>query len=195
MIIYLHGFSSASASRKANYLKQRFNDIIFLTPDYPSHQPSVTIQFLQDYIEQQLTQHGQQKVMLIGSSLGGYYAQYLGAKHNSVDRVVLINPALQAYKLLEPYVGKHNNMVTGEAFEFTQSDCKKLTLFDLAITANHATTLVLLDKGDDIIDYCYAAQRYQDRGRVIVYPGGSHWFDHLDEAFPQILEFYHSMQS
>ena len=194
MIVYLHGFSSAAVSRKASYLKKIFKTDDFHVPDYKAHQPGHSIQYLRGYIEQRMRLNDRRKMMLMGSSLGGYYAQYLGSTLSYVDRVVLINPALHAQAILAPYIGKHNNMVTGETFEFTQADFEELALFDVVDSAELATTLVLLDEGDDVIDYRFAVQRYQDIGRVIVYQGGSHWFDHLDEALPEILAFYEEME-
>ena len=129
-------------------------------------------------------------LMLIGSSLGGYYAQYLAANLDIVTKVVLINPALQAQKTLHPYIGQQTNMVTGESFVFTQQDFDKLQLFDVSIEDISVPTLVLLDEDDELIDCRFAEQKYQVVGRVVVYPGGSHWFDHLEEAIPEIVNFY-----
>jgi len=195
MIVYLHGFSSAAASRKANYLKQQLQGYEFYVPDYLSHRPREAIRFLTNYLTRLLEKSPHQKLMLIGSSLGGYYAQYLGATINSVGRVVLINPALQAQQLLAPYLGEHTNMVTGETFEFTSNDLEELGLFEVADMEKLSKTLVLLDQGDEVIDYHFAAHRYQEIGHVVVYPGGSHWFDHLDEALPQIIAFYQQLES
>jgi len=126
----------------------------------------------------------------MGSSLGGYYAQYLATRLEQVSGVILINPALQPQHTLKPYIGQLSNQVTGESFEFRESDFLELEEFDIPAEDIRVPTLVLLDKGDDVIDYQFAAHRYQDVGRVIVYPGGSHWFDHLEEAIPEILKFH-----
>lgn len=127
--------------------------------------------------------------MLVGSSLGGYYAQYLGVHLETVDRVVLINPALQPQKTLAPYIGRNTNLVTGEVFELSRPDFEALADYELAPEATPAPTLVLLDQGDDVIDHRIAAERYRYAGRVIVYPDGSHRFEHLHEAAAQIKAF------
>jgi predicted esterase YcpF (UPF0227 family) len=189
MIIYLHGFSSAAKSRKALWLQQHISVTCVLVPDYPSHQPVTAIDVLKDFIEQHHLP-ATSPLMLIGSSLGGYYAQYLGATLNNIDKVVLINPALQPQQTLAPVVGPQTNMVTGEAFEFTRDDLAALEQYDIAVGDIRVPSLVLLDEADDIIDYRFAKQKYDAIGSVIVYPDGSHWFEHLEQALPKIMEFY-----
>ncbi|WP_455222255.1 YqiA/YcfP family alpha/beta fold hydrolase [Kaarinaea lacus] len=190
MIVYLHGFSSGAASQKATRLKQALAPIVVFVPEYPSHQPRSAVAMLVKCIRQQTAKSGAQKILLIGSSLGGFYAQYLAARLDCVSGVVLINPALQPRLTLKPYIGRQTNLVTGETFEFREKDFQELAEFHVPANKINVPTLVLLDEGDDVIDYRFAAQQYQKIGRVIVYPGGSHWFDHLDDAIPHIRKFY-----
>ncbi len=190
MIVYLHGFSSAASSNKANKLKQALEPIPFFIADYPSHQPHVAIQTIESYINRLRAQYQPTCVMLIGSSLGGYYAQYLGTKLAEVRKVVLINPALQPQITLRPYIGPNLNSVTGKPFVFTSQDFAELAYYDPLPTEYCASTLVLLDEGDEVIDYQVAAKRYAAIGRVVIYPGGGHQFEHLDQAIEEISEFY-----
>ena len=190
MIVYLHGFSSAVSSNKANLLKKALRPIRFCIPDYPSHRPSAAIKSIAHYIDKTLGKHYQGPLTLMGSSLGGYYAQYLGAKLNAVWKVILINPSLQPQRTLKPYIGRNINMVTGKPFLFSQQDFDELVQFDLAPADVKTSTLVLLDEGDAIIDYRVALTRYQKLGRVVIYPDGSHQFDHINQAVAEIGEFY-----
>ena len=130
-----------------------------------------------------------QKLVLMGSSLGAYYAQYLANQLTFVSGVVLINPALQPQLTLHPYIGRQVNQVTGQPFEFSQQHFEELRLFDVQVNAIRCPTLVLVDEDDELIDYQDALNRYGSHGRVIVYPGGSHRFDHLPDAIPEIREF------
>jgi predicted esterase YcpF (UPF0227 family) len=190
MIIYLHGFSSGAASQKAVKLKRLLSPVPLMVPEYPSHRPRESIALLTQIITRQAAENSDGKIMLIGSSLGGYYAQYLASALPVVHGVVLINPALQPQLTLQGYTGQQTNMVTGKVFEFRQQDFEELSQFDMPAGAIRVPSLVLLDEGDEVIDYKYAAKRYNSLGRVIVYPGGSHWFDHLESAAPEILSFY-----
>jgi predicted esterase YcpF (UPF0227 family) len=189
LIVYLHGFSSAAASAKARFFRSALAPVPVAVPDYPSHRPHAALTAIRSCIDATLQQHGQQRLLLMGSSLGGYYAQYIGAHLEAVDRVVLINPALQPQHTLAPYIGCNTNMVTGEAFEFGERDFEALAEYDLASEMNPAPTLVLLDTGDEVIDYRVAAERYRQAGRVIVYPGGSHRFEHLQQGAAAVRAF------
>jgi predicted esterase YcpF (UPF0227 family) len=193
MIVYLHGFSSGAASQKAVKLKRMLAPLPMIIPEYPSHRPSESIALLTQTINRQASGKRDGKIMLIGSSLGGYFAQYLAATMPVVNGVVLINPALQPQLTLQPYIGEQTNMVTGEPFELRQQDLEELAQFEVPVHAVKVPSLMLLDEGDEVIDYRYASNRYVSLGRVIVYPGGSHWFDHLEAAVPEILSFYQSL--
>ena len=190
MIIYLHGFSSAAASRKAAFLKQELSQYNFLVPEYPSHQPKISIDFLTDYVKAKIRERNNEPLMLMGSSLGGYYAQYLGVHLDAVNKVVLLNPALQPRKTLKPYIGQQTNMVIGKSFIFTQQNFDELAQYKVSTKDVVAPTLVLLDEGDEVIEYRFAEAQYKDIGRVLIYPDGSHRFDHLEEAVQEIEVFY-----
>ena len=194
MIVYLHGFSSGAASQKATALQKALSPTLMIVPEYPSHRPHDSIAILTGYLRQQSAQSERQKILLVGSSLGGYYAQYLATRLDYISGVVLINPALQPQVTLEPYIGQQANQVTGELFEFSQKDFQELAEFDVSVNKNSTPTLVLLDEGDELIDYKFAAHHYCGIGRVIVYPGGSHWFDHLPAAIPEIRTFYETLE-
>ena len=188
MIIYLHGFSSSAASQKSAFLQHALHPLLVRVPDYPCHQPGAAIALLSAYIQQQ----DARAIMLIGSSLGGYYAQYLAARSQYVSRAVLINPALQPQVTLKPHLGFNRNMQSGDTFEFQQRDFDQLALFDVPRVQECAPSLVLLDQGDEVIDYRVAQNKYSAHGQVLVYSGGSHRFEHLAQSIESILNFYHS---
>ncbi|MCU0228789.1 MAG: alpha/beta hydrolase [Bryobacterales bacterium] len=91
--IYLHGFASRPASRKATYFQHRFAAA--------GHQLQIPALDGGDF--QNLTVSGQlaivdacvagQPSVLLGSSLGGYLAALYAARHPEVQRAVLLAPA------------------------------------------------------------------------------------------------------
>lgn len=190
MIIYFHGFSSGKNSQKATTIKNYFEDYSIYVPAYPSHQPRQSIEYLQDYLQSHSSDRYQGRVMLMGSSLGGFYAQYLAKQFQKVAAVVLINPCLQPQVTLASQIGEQMNIVTGETFNFTQEDYTAFDQYDIKPEDVFSPTLVLLDEGDELIDYQVAASKYREKGKVISYPGGDHWFRHLDQALPEIEAFY-----
>lgn len=193
MIFYFHGFSSGANSQKATAIKNYLNQYSILVPDYPSHQAHQSIEFLQHYIQTHHVDQSQQKILLMGSSLGAYYAQYLAKQFQNVSAVVLINPCLQPQLTLASQIGEQVNSVTGETFRFTKEDYDGFSQLDVEQQELFNPTLVLLDEGDELIDYRVAADRYKGKGKVISYPGGDHWFRHLDQALPEIESFYREM--
>ena len=130
MIIYLHGFSSSAASNKAEVFKRALAETRFLILDYPAHRPHAAVSSIARSITRALTEFPDEKVTLMGSSMGGFYAQFLAAELDTVKSVVLINPALQPQITLKPYIGMNTNMVTGEPFEFAQQDFEALSEYD-----------------------------------------------------------------
>jgi predicted esterase YcpF (UPF0227 family) len=123
MILYLHGFRSSPASLKARLLADYFaaqgRTAEFICPQLPAS-PAQAIALAQRLIDQHLDQNVDQssieKLSLIGSSLGGFYATYLAEKNNC--KAVLINPAVTPPRELEKYVGVTTAYHSDEVFEF-----------------------------------------------------------------------------
>ena len=126
---------------------------------------------------------------MIGSSLGGFYARYLGETSSRVARVVLINPALRPWLTLAPCLGDNTNYVSGEPFRFERADLSALEDYRIERLQHPKPTLVLLDAGDEVIDSRVAAEDYAACGKVVCYPGGSHRFEHVAEAVAEIRVF------
>lgn len=187
MYIYLHGFNSSGDSAKGKYLAHALAPETVYTPSYPPD-PDAAVAFLRDTLERLLSEATNEPVTLIGSSLGGFYAQYL-ARQFDVS-VVLINPALQPQLTLTPYLGWQTNFYTGARFYFDETVLARLLHYDIpAPCTRPVPTLVLLDAGDEIIDYRYAQQLYAPCAHVVVYPAGDHQFQHLAEAVVAIRDF------
>ena len=187
MIIYLHGFNSTGDSAKGRFLKEKLPDICVLTPTYP-YDPRQAIPFLESLVMEQRPQ--EQPVMLVGSSLGGYYAQYLA--HQVKLKVVLINPALMPMTTLHDYLGVNTNFYTGEKYTLTQTHLDVLLTLDIPDPCdNTVPTLLLLDEADEVLDYRIAARRYQQCAEIMIFSDGNHQFQHMTESLPRIEAFYY----
>ena len=187
MIIYLHGFNSTGASAKGQFLKENLATISVLTPTY-HYDPRRAIPYLEQLILQQ--QALGQPPMLVGSSLGGFYAQYLA--HRLRLKVVLINPALLPLNTLADYLGENKNYYTGETYILTQTHLDALLAFDVpSPCAQPVPTLLLIDKGDEVLDYHIAVSRYQDCAKIILFDDGDHQFQHMTESLSAIEAFYY----
>ena len=96
MILYLHGFASCGNSTKTRLLKAYFGDGELYSPDLPPD-PAKGFAFIDTVIRENAIE------LIIGSSLGGFYASYFCEKYGI--KAVLINPSTEPYNTLEPYVG------------------------------------------------------------------------------------------
>ena len=177
MILYIHGFASCGDSNKTRLLKQHYTGI--LSPDIPVD-PEEAISLLQKMIvDNDIT-------LLIGSSLGGFYAAYLAEKFQI--KTVLLNPSTQPFITLAPYVGTNEFFCSGKPFEWTKGHIVKLMSYAISKNSITVPVLVLLQKGDEVLDYTKAASVYEDY-QLIVQEGGNHRFENLDEYLGVITEF------
>jgi len=182
-LLYLHGFRSSPQSWKARLLADAFAArglaSQFHCPAL-SHDPAIAIA----QAEAILARHPGH-FALAGSSLGGYYATWLAEKHDL--RAVLINPAVVAPLSLEAYVGPQTGMYDGETFEFTHAHIAALRGLEAA-RITPARYWLLVEEGDEVLDYREATARYAGC-RQSVLPGGDHSFTRFPEFVPQIIEF------
>jgi uncharacterized protein len=98
-ILYLHGFASSPSSRKAGFFAERLRAIGFQVdiPDLAEGNFTRLTISRQLRLTERITRA--EPVILIGSSLGGYLAALLAARHRHVMRLILLAPAFQFYNL------------------------------------------------------------------------------------------------
>ena len=182
MILYLHGFRSSPLSTKAQQLRQRMEALgcgdRFVCPQLPIS-PFAAIA-----LAEELIRSAQAPVVLVGSSLGGYYATWLMECHwQHIRSVVLVNPAVTPRGDLEAYVGTQSNWHTGENFEFTRRHVAELKALEVPLVRHQEKYWLLVETGDEVLDYRVAVAKYAD-ARQTVLAGGDHsfirWADYLD---------------
>ena len=191
MIIYLHGFNSGGRSQKAAWLRRQLAPAVLFAPDYQPHRGRDAARTLRKFIARLRRENPQdRKLMLIGSSLGGFWAQYLAPEFGA--RLVLINPSVRPDETLAPHTGRYPNEATGGETVLTADDVAALRDHRVEPCNPDVPTLLLVDEADEILDYRQAVAAFRGCGKTLVYPGGSHRFDHLPEALPEILALYHA---
>jgi predicted esterase YcpF (UPF0227 family) len=126
-----------------------------------------------------------ESVMLVGSSLGGFYATWL-AEHLGV-RAVLVNPAVRPYELLAPLVGPQKNLYTGETYELTPQHIDELRMLEVdAITSPRY--LLITATGDEVLDYRAGVARYAGCEQIVV-TGGDHGFSGFADYLDAVVAF------
>lgn len=185
MIVYLHGFNSTPASGKARQLGACLAGIgreaDYLCPQLPNS-PRAAIAL----IESELAQRHAGPVTLVGSSLGGFYATHLAEKHGW--KAVLVNPAVHAHVLMRGALGPQTNWHSGEKWQFTEAHLAELATLDVPAITRPERYLLLVQTGDEVIDYRDAVAYYSG-ARQIVEEGGDHGFAGFERHLQTILDF------
>ena len=177
-ILYIHGFGSCGDSTKTRLLKAHFGADLVVAPDIKVP-PREAIQQLKELIKTNAFD------LLMGSSLGGFYATYLSELFGI--RAVLINPSTQPFHTLSPYVGENTFWCSGKVFMWESSYLKDLKSYMVAkITSERY--MLFLQTADEVLDY-RVAQNYYDGAKIIVEEGGNHRFENL-EAYLEYIEAF-----
>ena len=185
MILYLHGFNSSPHSAKAQlfrrYLEERGRAAEFMCPAL-SHRPSVA--FAQ--AEAAIVHVPRRELTVVGSSLGGFYATWLAEKHDL--RAVLINPAIDPHVGLRAYLGPQQPYHDGgEPYDLTEQHLREWHGMYVA-KVRPERYLLLVETGDEVLDYRIAVRRYVGAKQVVV-QGGDHSFASFADYIPLILSF------
>jgi hypothetical protein len=184
MFIYIHGFNSSSQSGKARemaaWMAARGLGEAYACPDLP-HRPAQAIALLEELIA---GSRGPAK--LIGSSLGGFYATWLAEKHDL--KAVLVNPCVGCHAKLAEYLGQpQKNWHSGEEYVFSATHLAELQPL-VVKPARKGNYLLLVETGDEVLDYREAVDFYAG-ARQVVLEGGNHGFTRFTDYLPAILEF------
>ena len=184
MIVYLHGFNSTPASHKARmlqtYMEARGLGRRYACPALP-HRPAEAARAIED----QIVRCGTPAPTLLGSSLGGFYATYFAEKHDC--RAVLVQPAVSPHMGLEALLGPQQNQHTGERYELTREHLEGWRSLALE-RVDPERYLLLLETGDEVLDWREAARKYEG-ARMVVREGGDHTLQSFAEHIPRILAF------
>ena len=194
LLIYLHGFNSSSQSAKAqqtiDYVHKNKLDIDLWVPDLPTDLDTVR-QCLSDRIQ---CEQGIRPVYIIGSSLGGYLGTWLMQRLTSIHphittRLVLVNPAVRPYELFHDYLGKQIHYHTGEEWELTMSHIESLKTFETFSLDKASDILLLVQTGDETLDYRMAVEKYSGAHHIIQ-QGGNHSFAEYETMLPAVFDFF-----
>lgn len=192
MLIYVHGFNSSPQSKKAHLLKNFAESISLgdqiVVPQLSSI-PAEAISQLEKLVKKLSISPAIQSgcgPSIIGSSLGGYYATWLAEKYDC--RAVLINPAVKPYELFDDFLGINKNEYTGEEYELTLSHLEDLRKIEVDQITNPDRYLLMLQTGDEVLDYKLAIEKYA-AVPSIVEEGGSHEFMGFERHIETVLAF------
>lgn len=182
-ILYIHGLNSSPASQKARQLIAAAAQVDLhdrlQVPALHHHPRQAMLQ-----LEEAIVTLGEP--LLVGSSLGGYYATHLAQRHGL--RALLINPAVNPHRLFDGHLGMQRNHYTGEQWQLTESHVHALADLEVPPPVAGARVQVWLQTGDETLDYRRAETFYQGC-TVDVRPGGDHGYQGFAQRLPELFLF------
>ena len=184
MVIYIHGFGGSGHGSKAKIFREYFKSIgeDFIAPSL-SYVPELAIETLCELIHSY-----NEDVYLVGSSLGGFYSTYL-LQLPEVKKVILINPATNPTQTLSRAIGNAPNFYDESSFSWNERHLSMLEQYKCKDIENISSFMVLLQKGDELLDYKDAQNKYVG-AKFIVEDNGNHSFSGIERHFEGIRKFF-----
>ncbi|MDH0746593.1 alpha/beta fold hydrolase [Pseudomonas sp. GD03842] len=181
-LLYIHGLNSSAMSKKATQLTTLMTRLGLaeqLRVPELHHHPRQAIAQLEAAIE---ALGG--RPLLVGSSLGGYYATHLAERHGL--KAVLINPAVNPHELFDGFLGTQTNLYTGQTWELTHDHVDALAELEVPAPQDPQRIQVWLQTGDETLDY-RRAQGFYRACALRIEAGGDHSFQGFAQKMPTLL--------
>jgi hypothetical protein len=187
-IVYLHGFVSSPASKKAvmlgDYVRNCVTGLDYVVPalhDRPGRAIEQVARVCEPVPAADLT--------IVGSSLGGFYATVMAERLGC--RAALLNPAVHPQRHFHRYLGPQENLYTGEKFVLTQEHIDELGAMDPGAITRPGRYWLFVETGDVVLDYREAVALYEGALQTAV-RGGDHSLVSFPEHVPELVEWARS---
>ncbi|MDL2284510.1 alpha/beta fold hydrolase [Oxalobacter sp. OttesenSCG-928-P03] len=185
MILYLHGFRSSPLSFKAqaaaDYMAQHGLSGHFFCPQLPES-PYASVVLAIQLMEGYDPNH----VLLIGSSLGGYYATFLAERTGC--KAVLLNPVVDPWDVK----AKSDNPPEGLELAEWEKDREKyafeLRQFQVLRITRPERYFLIAATGDELLDYRQMSRHYSGARQIII-EGSDHSLSEFPDYLDEILAF------
>lgn len=185
MILYLHGFRSSPLSFKSRLIAARMRSLgresQFQAPQLPAS-PREAIMMATALMQG----CPPEKLTLIGSSLGGYYATWLAEQAGC--RAVLLNPAVKPPRDLEKYVGVTTAYHTNDRFEFRHEHVDELKSFAVDKITRPERYFLLAATGDEVFDWREMVAHYPGATQRVI-EGSDHGISDFAAYLDEVLGF------
>ena len=185
-LLYLHGFRSSPKSFKAQrlhaWLQAHRPGVHWWCPQLPPS-PHEALAL----IEAGTADWPADRSLVLGSSLGGFYATVLAERRGWP--AVVMNPAVDPARDLAAYIGEQTAFHTPEErFFFRPGFVDELRAMTPATLADPSRYLAVIAQGDELLDWREMAGRYAG-AKMRVIAGSDHALSDFEDHLPTILEF------
>jgi predicted esterase YcpF (UPF0227 family) len=188
LLVYLHGFRSSPKSSKAvmtgEGIKALSSDAIPIEWYCPQllASPKESMEMVMKHIDQSKWDH----MVVIGSSLGGFYTNYLAEKFDC--KAVVLNPAVRAARELAPHVGMMTAYDSDEPFDFRSEYIEELKALQVESISNPDRYFLIAAKGDELLDWKEMTEFYEGATQLVL-EGSDHGISDYADHLPQVLKF------
>jgi predicted esterase YcpF (UPF0227 family) len=183
-LLYLHGFRSSPRSFKARVVHQRMAQLgraqSLICPQLPAS-PKAAMELVLT-----LAERHKDKLAIVGSSLGGFYATWLAERFGC--RAVLINPAVDPLKDLDKHVGVTTAWHSDEPFEFKREYIDELADLRVARITRPERYFLLAATGDEVLDYRDMVAHYAGAHQHVI-QGSDHAVSEFEQYVDEVLAF------
>ena len=188
LIVYLHGFRSSPRSSKAVMTGEAIKKLC--TVDHPIEwfcpqlvaSPKASIEMVMQHIETSKYD----RLIVMGSSLGGYYANYLAEKY--ACKAVVLNPAVRAPRELQSHVGMLTEYDTNEPYDFRPEFIHELKDLQIETISNPSRYFLMAAKGDELLDWQEMVEFYKGAEQLVL-EGSDHGISEYADHLPKVLRF------
>lgn len=187
IIVYLHGFRSSPQSYKAQYIKQHLltlgvceQYICPQLPASPAHAISLILSLISDY--------SADKITLIGSSLGGYYATWIAEKIGC--RAILLNPVVRLPEDMTPFISASTTYHSSDEFEFKAEYVAELRNIGISTVTKPHRYLLLAATKDELLDWRDMTAHFP-LSRQIIIGGSNHALTGFEKYIDVLMSFSH----
>lgn len=188
LLVYLHGFRSSPNSTKAVMTGKAVRALS--TPDntYEWYCPQLLASPKEsmDMVVKHIDQSKADRIVIIGSSLGGFYTNYLAEKYQC--KGIALNPAVYAARELEPHVGMMTAYDSEEPFDFKAEYIDELRALQVDRITNPDRYFLIAAKGDELLDWKEMASFYSGASQLIL-EGSDHGIADYADHLSSVIEF------
>ena len=185
-LLYLHGFRSSPQSAKARLMAARMQaqhpQVHWWCPQLPPSPRAAA-----KLIDEGTADWPAERMAVVGSSLGGYYASWLAERRGC--RAVVLNPAVDPARDLAAYIGQQTAWHDPAAHFFFHAEyIDELRALQAGPLADPRRYLAIIAKGDELLDWREMAARYTGAD-IRLLEGGDHALSGFDQQIDAVLAF------
>lgn len=139
-----------------------------------------------DLVINQIESSSFDRLVVIGSSLGGFYANYLAEKYRC--KAVVLNPAVRAPRELAPHVGMMTSYDSDEPFDFRPEYIEQLQALQVEKITDPKRYFLIAAKGDELLDWREMVEFYKG-AKQLVLEGSDHGIADYADHLPVVMSF------